>query len=149
MSTNYDAYPRTISSDPGSAAVAPGGISSVAASGGPFVPQQWSFYVKAGAGGSADDVTLYASALPCKCYILRVEFVAHATVSAGTITLRTATAGGGSALSAAVVAATAGAQTFSATALPTSALAADSSIYARRSDSAITGVLTITYIPTV
>jgi hypothetical protein len=147
--SNYDSYPRTVGTDQGSGALASGGVSSVAASGGPFVPQQWSFFILAGAGGSADDVTLFAAALPVKCYVLRVEFFATATVGSGTVTLRTAAAAGGSALSAAVVAATAGAQTFSATALPTAALAAASSIYARRSDSAVAGVLTITYVPTV
>ncbi len=147
---NYDKYGRTVSTDKGSASAQPDGISSVSASGGPYVPQRWVFQLAAGAGGSADDVTLFSSALPFKCQLLDAYVKSDTTVSMGTVTLRSASGGGGTALSSAITAAAAGIVSRSAgVAGIATALASGSSLYARRSDSAIAGQLVIEYIPTV
>lgn len=148
MST-FDVYPRAQGTDPGSVSSgAVQGISSTSASGGPFMPQAMSFYIKAGAGGSADDVSLFVSALPAKCFILDVVFLPITGVAMSTVTLRDATAGGGNAYSSALASATAGTLARTTTTLGTAAAAA-SSLYLRRSDSGAAGVLTIEYIPTV
>lgn len=146
---NFDQYGRSASTSIGGPTAVPNGFTSSSASNGPALPQKWAFYIKAGAGGSADDVTLFSSALPVKAYIVSVSFTAQATVSMGTITLRDAAGGGGNALSAAVTAASSGAVASSATAIPATAAAAGSSVFARRSDSGIAGVLVIEYVPTV
>lgn len=144
----FDVYPRAKGTDAGSVAVPNQGISSTSASGGPFVPMMMSFYIKAGAGGSADDVTLLSSALPDKMFILDVAFLPSASVATHTVTLRDTAAGGGTAYSSALSGAAAGTLGRTTTTQGTAAAAA-SSLFARRSDSAVAGVLTITYIPTV
>lgn len=145
---SFDVYPRAKGTDAGSAAVANQGISSTGASGGPFAPAQMSFFIKAGAGGSADDVTLMSAALPDKMFVLDVVFLPTASVATHTVTLRDTAAGGGTAYSSALSGATAGTLARTTTTQGTAAAAA-SSLFARRSDSAVAGVLTISYIPTV
>jgi hypothetical protein len=145
---SYDVFPRTVGTDPGSASPGAQGVSSTSASGGPFIPQEECFYIAAGAGGAADDVTLYSSALPSKRFVLDVAFLPITGVASSTVTLRDATAGGGNALSSALASVTAGtlARTTSTKA---TAQAAASSMYVRRSDSGVAGILSIFWIPTV
>lgn len=144
----YDVYERAQGTDPGSVSPGNQSISSTSASGGPFVPQSMSFFLAAGAGGSADDVTLFSSSLPQKAFILNVSLMPTVGVSMATVTLRDAAAGGGNAYSSALAAGTAGTLAATTTTRATAAAAA-SSLFARRSDSGVAGVLTITYIPTV
>lgn len=146
----YDVYPRVQGTDKGSASVLNQGISSTSASGGPYAPARKAFYVAAGAGGSADDVTIYNSALEHKQFLVKVEFLTITGVAMSTVTLRTAAAAGGSALSSALTSATAGNLSTStgATACAT-ALAADTSMHLRRSDSGVAGILYLDFVPTV
>lgn len=148
MATSYDNYGRVVGTDPGSAAVYPGGVSSTSASGGSFVPQQVTFFMAAGAGGSADDVTLQSSNLPAKCYILDAVLMPTVGVSMATVTLRSAAAGGGTAYTSALAAGTAGTLSRTSTTVAT-AVAASTSLFARRSDSGVAGLVTVTFIPTV
>lgn len=144
---SYDAIQRTVSSDPGSVTAAPNGISSTAAAGGPFQPQKLAFWLPAGAGGSADDAVTYT--IPSKMLLLQADFLITTGVSMKTLTLRTAAAGGGSALSSAMACDTTGnlVSSTGATAAGT-ALAAGTLIVARRSDSGVAGCLVLTIIPT-
>lgn len=145
---NYDKYGRTVSTDPGSASAFPDGISSSSASGGPYVPQKWVFNLVAGSAG-ADDVTLVSS-MPSKCYILKVDVMPTATVSMGTVTIRTASGGGGTALSSAVACAAAGTLGSSTGVAGNGAtVAAGTALYARRSDGTVAGIVEITWVPTV
>jgi hypothetical protein len=145
---NYDIFPRTVGTDPGAASPGSQGISSTSASGGPFLVQEECFYVAAGAGGSADDVTFYSSALPSKRLILDVSFLPITGVASSTVTLRDAAAGAGNALSSALASVTAGTLARSTTTKGT-AQAAASSMFLRRSDSGVAGVVSILWVPTV
>jgi len=145
--SNFDVYDRSQGQDAGSPAL-PGSITSTSASGGAFVPCSMSFYIKAGAGGSADDVTLFSSALPAKMFVLDIGFACITAVSMSTVTLRDTSGGGGNALSTAMSSGTAG-NVVRTTVIPSSAAAAASSMFLRRSDNGAAGILTITYIPTV
>lgn len=94
----------------------------------------------AGGGGSADDVTVYSSNAPFAFRILKTHVYIATAVGAASIQARTATAGGGSALSSLFDAATATeapAITTSITATVT--VAANGSLFLRRSDSGIAG----------
>ena len=145
---NLDFYQRAVSTDQGSATVG-AGISSTSVSGGPFAGvQRLVFYIFAGAGGAADDVTLLTTALPAKSFILNVQFMTIGLVAASTVTLRDAAAGAGNAYSTALSSATAG---LVAVATTTRAVAAavNTSLFLRRSDSAISGVLLVDLIQTV
>lgn len=93
----------------------------------------------AGAGGSADDVTIFNANAPYAFQI--VDSFAYVTTNVGgsTLTLRSATAGGGSAKSDAFDSATTGIKRNAAlTALPSSTAAAGTLVI-RRSDSGVAG----------
>jgi hypothetical protein len=94
--------------------------------------------------GQADDVTLYAAAAPFKFRILDVVAKVSAAVALSTLTLRTATGGGGSALSSDLSSATTGTKRDDATASAT--VAAAGSVYLRRSDRAVAGEVIITCV---
>lgn len=103
--------------------------------------------VPAGAGGAADDITVFNAAVPYGMRLLDTVFVCLTAVGGSTVTLRTAAAGAGSALSDALSTATTGyKRDTTLTAAPT--VAAASSIFLRRSDSAIAGQLILTFMRT-
>src|SRR5690606_29894894 len=76
----------------------------------------------AGTPGTADDVTIFPGALPVAFRILDVQVITSTPIATSTITLRTATGGGGSALSSAIPSAAAGTQRNNDTATRTCAL---------------------------
>lgn len=100
----------------------------------------------AGAGGSADDITLVSAATPFAMRVLEVITVTTTGVMAATCTLRTATGGAGTALSSAMAAASAGRT--SSTLSTTTEVAAGSSLVLRRSDSGIAGEVIIRVLRT-
>ncbi len=96
----------------------------------------------AGAGGSADDVTIWAAgAVPAKMRVLDVTLLVATNVTSATCTLRTATAGGGSALSTALSANATGTARNAATA--SAVVATTDAMVIRRSDSGIAGEMLI------
>lgn len=106
----------------------------------------WVIYVPfaAGAGGAADDVTIYNANAPGGFRILRTDFIIATAVALATVQLRSAAAGGGAALSAtytAAVATEAPALTVSRAATTTVATAG--SVFLRRSDSGLAGEVMI------
>lgn len=93
----------------------------------------------AGAAGSADDVTVLAAA-PFAMRVLSARVVVSTVIAAATCQLRTATAGGGSALSGLVLCTLAGPiDELDATFTATASVAAGAPIYMRRSDRGVAG----------
>jgi hypothetical protein len=147
--SNYDKYKLGITTDPGSIVPnAIGGVSNSSVSGGPFQDESQTFWIVAGAGGSADDVTLNSAALPYKAFITQVRFIPLTGVASSNVTLRSAAAGAGTAYSSALASVTAG-TVAATTTVATAAAAAGSSLYLRRSDSGIAGILQVSFLPTV
>lgn len=104
--------------------------------------------VAAGAGGSADDVTIFNAACPFKIRVLDSRFICTAGAAGGrTVTIRSASAGGGSALSDAFSCAATNTMARNA-GVPTSTVSKAGSMFLRRSDSAIAGELQIDFIRT-
>jgi hypothetical protein len=101
----------------------------------------------AGTTGSADDVAV-ALAVPFGFRIVDVKLVVLTVKAAATVTLRTATAGGGSALSEALSVATAGYVRLGTASTATTTVAAGGNVYLRRSDRACAGELLIELIKT-
>ncbi len=95
----------------------------------------------AGGGGAPDDVTLVSAALPFPVRITGVAQMTSTGVVGQTVQLRTAAGGGGSALSSALAAAAAG-TTYNSDSV-TRTLAANASVFLRRSDSGIAGTILI------
>lgn len=93
-------------------------------------------------GGGADDVTLYNATFPFAARIVDVIMdVATAGAGGSTVTLRTAAAGAGSALSSALSSAAQGTVRNTVNTMPT--VAAGDSIFARRTDSTMVGTIAI------
>lgn len=88
--------------------------------------------------GTADDVTVLNAIAPWAARIVDCWAVVTTAVGASTLTLRTAAAGGGSALSSALDSGTTGVKRNNATAA-TGTIAANGSLYLRRSDRAVAG----------
>lgn len=136
----YDIYPRAQSTDQGSSTL---GIPSAGGLGAPF---QVVVPFTAATTGSADDVTVYAATVPFKAVLTEVVVYTSTAVMSSTMTLYSATGGGGTALSSAISTGSTGvARTAITTGAPT--VAAGSSIYARRSDRAAAGTLVLTLVP--
>lgn len=114
-----------------------GALATVSAAGeGPLIVIRKAF--TAAGPGAADDVTVYASAVPYAMRFVDVWCDVATAISAKTAQLRTATAGGGSALSDAFDCATTGVKRNTAV-TASSTVAAGSSIYLRRSDNGLAG----------
>lgn len=124
----------------GVAQIAVGSPSTAVEKGIPFVIRKT---FAAGTPGAADDVTLYAASNPQKFRLLDAVAVITSTVTDGTVTLRTAAAGAGTALSNAIAAATASTARLAAT-TATTTVAVSGSLYLRRSDAAIAGEIILT-----
>ena len=116
--------------------------------GGQFVEQVISYHaVTAGAGGAADDVTIYNANLPFRMRIVDAYFLTTAGEAGGrTVTLRSAAVGAGTAYTSAITCTATGKAFDNITTAPAVA-AQNSSLFLRRSDSAIAGVLVIYGMP--
>ena len=99
--------------------------------------------IPAGAGGSADDVTVFAANAPYAFDILDVAMMVSTAVGASTCQLRDTAGGGGAALSDALATATTGTKR-NAAATGAVAVAKGGSVYLRRSDSGVALDLLIT-----
>lgn len=97
----------------------------------------------AGAGGSADDVTIYAAAVPFACRLVGVSLFVSTAVALATVQLRDATGSGGNALFGALVASAAGMVQLLSSEQATATLAANASLVVRRSDSGVAGEIVI------
>lgn len=94
-----------------------------------------------GAAGAGDDVTLISS-LPFKAVITEVTLYVTTAVAASTLTVRTAAAGAGTALTSALsVAAAVPVRTAITTGAPT--VASGTALYANRSDRSMVGMIAI------
>jgi hypothetical protein len=100
----------------------------------------------AGAGGSADDVSIFTSNAPFNFRILEVIVYTTTAVASSTVTLRSATGGLGSALSSAISTTVAGQTSNNNTA--TTTVASASSLIVRRSDSGVAGEVVIFAVKT-
>lgn len=121
------------------ALVAPNHLALLAASVGAIFAVHATF--AAGAGGSADDVTIFSTNAPVGFLSLHIIARISTAVLGSTVTVRDAAAGGGNALSTAMSSAATGVvQTNSS--LPHS-IAANGSLFVRRSDSGVAGAVTI------
>lgn len=121
-------------------------LALVAASAIPGLPGTLWKAIPAGAGGSADDVTIYAlNTFPWKVRILRAYFKVGANVVGATVQLRTQAAGAGTLLAQFDCAAVGHKedQTVNATAVVTPGSTVG--LFARRSDSGIGGELVVEY----
>jgi hypothetical protein len=100
----------------------------------------------AGAGGAADDVSIFTSNAPFNFRITEVIVYTTTAVSLSTVTLRSATGGLGSALSSAISTTTTGQTSNNNTA--TTTVASASSLIIRRSDSGVAGEVVIFAVKT-
>ena len=91
----------------------------------------------AGAGGSADDVTVFNASAPFAFRILEAWQVTATAVALATVQARSASGGAGSALTTAMLASVTGKTSDNSTA--TTTVAASGSVFLRRSDSGVAG----------
>jgi len=98
--------------------------------------------VPAGAGGAPDDVAVYNANAPYAFDIVDVTFLCSTLVAGSTVTLRSASGGGGTAQSDALNTAATGIKR-NATATAPVAVAKGGSVFLRRSDSGVAGTLLI------
>lgn len=106
------------------------------------------FSIAAGAGGAADDVTLFSSAIPHNLRWIEWRPIITTAVALATVEVRSASGGGGSALSSVFVAATAGEAAISASWTATATSASGTSAFLRRSDSGVALDLVGYYVKT-
>jgi hypothetical protein len=100
----------------------------------------------AGTPGSADDVTIYSSNAPFAFRILDVTWLDSTAIALATVQLRDTSGGGGSALSSALTAAVTGTARNNDT--QTRTVAANGSVFLRRSDQGVAGDLVILAVRT-
>lgn len=94
----------------------------------------------AAAAGTADDVTVYNANSPFAFRILKAFFVTSTAIGGSTVQVRSASGGGGSALSDVFSSATTGENTSTAgTITATATVAANGSVFVRRSDRGVAG----------
>lgn len=111
-------------------------VAATTAQGGLFVIRK---IFTAGAGGSADDVTVYAvNALPEKFRVVDCHAFVSTAVSGSSLTVRTAASGGGTLL-ATVAAAATGRGTMTGTATAVATPGSSAGLFVHRSDSGIAG----------
>ena len=101
----------------------------------------------AGGGGSPDDVTIYNANAPLGFRILDAFVFVSTAVAASSVTLRTASGGGGSAVSDSFSSAATGSVRLSTTS-STNTIAQDGSLFLRRSDSGVAGEVILLVAPT-
>lgn len=95
----------------------------------------------AGVGGGADDVVIYSANSP-RIRVIDAFFICSTSIGGGTVTLRTATGGGGTAISDALSAAAPGVAR-NASVSATTSLAAASTLVIRRNHNTIAGEMVI------
>jgi hypothetical protein len=91
------------------------------------------------ATGAADDVTIYSANAPFAFRILNVTFLVSAAIAASTLVLRDTSGGGGAALSSTFDSAATGIAPVTAAWTASSTVAANGSLFVRRSDRAVAG----------
>jgi hypothetical protein len=96
----------------------------------------------AGAGGSADDVTIFSANAPFGFRIVDTRFYISTGVALATIQLRDATAGAGNALSDAIAAAATG-SLLNTLRSSTSSISTGGTLVLRRSDNGVAGEVVI------
>lgn len=143
MATTYDVYSRGQSADQGGSSI---GIPTTGGLGPVFqiaIP-----CAAGGATGAADDVTV-TSALPFKAVLTDVKFYTSTATAMSTVTLRTATAGAGTALTSDISSGSTGAAStaFTGGTFATLTVAKDTALYLRRSDRAVVGTLVVSLVP--
>lgn len=106
------------------------------------------FSIPAGAGGSADDVTLFSSDIPHDLRWIEWRVIITTTVALATVEVRSASGGGGTSLSSVFVAAIAGEAALSASWTATATSASGTSAFLRRSDSGVALDLVGYYVKT-
>ncbi|HJU22758.1 MAG TPA: hypothetical protein VJ891_09625 [Casimicrobiaceae bacterium] len=144
---SYDSTPKVVTSDQGGGSgFFPG---EMPAAGGVPVPCGviW-MSIAAGAGGAADDVTVYNASCPTKYRIVDCFFICTTNVATKNVTVRDASGGGGNALSSALSCNATGTARNNLTS-GTKTVAQNGSIYLRRDDSGIAGELCILVLPTL
>lgn len=99
----------------------------------------------AGTPGSADDVTIYSSNAPFAFRIIDVTWLDSTAIALSSVQLFSATGGGGTALSSVLTAAITGTARNNDTATHT--VAANSSVFLRRSDQGVAGEIIILCVP--
>lgn len=100
----------------------------------------------AGAGGAADDVTIYSSNAPFAFRILDVTLLISTAIALSSVQLRSASGGGGAALSSSLTSVVTGTTRNNDSSTPT--VAASGSVFLRRSDSGIAGEVIILCVKT-
>ena len=100
----------------------------------------------AGTPGSADDVTIYSGDAPFAFRILDVTLLTSTLIALSTAQLRDTAGGGGAALSSAMTTAVVGTARNNDTATPT--VAANGSVFLRRSDQGVAGEVIILAVKT-
>ena len=98
-----------------------------------------------GTSGTADDVTVYSAAAPRDFRIIDCWLIVSTAVVGSTVQLRTASAGGGSALSSALSSGATGTARNNDTA--TRSVSAGGSVFVRRSDRSVTGSIYLLVVP--
>jgi len=144
---SFDAIPKIITTDPGGGS---GGWPGEMPAAGLVPAFGWWVYVPvaAGAGGSADDVTVFNATVPTKVRVADCFLITTTNVASATVTVRDASGGGGNALSSALSANATGTARNNLTAA-TKTVAQSGSMYLRRSDSGVAGEIWILLIPTL
>jgi hypothetical protein len=143
----FDAVAKIVTTDAGGGS---GGFPGEMPAAGLVPAFGWWVYVPvaAGAGGAADDVTVFNAAVPTKVRVADCFFITTTNVATKNVTLRDAAAGGGNALSSALSANATGTARNALT-VATKTVAASGSMYIRRDDSGIAGEMWILLVPTL
>ena len=125
--------------------LAPGASATGSGTGNPGLVSSFQFSIPAGGGGAVDDVTLFPANLPADVEVIGANFLTIGNVAGSTVQVRTAAGGGGNAVSGPISTAAAGRLWESAGGGVASAglFASGSSMFLRRSDSAVWGVLSL------
>lgn len=125
--------------------LSPGASSTGSAAGNPGLVSSFQFIVPAGGGGAADDVMLFNANLPADVEVIGANFLTVGAVALSSVQVRGAAGGAGTPITGPISTAAAGRLWESAGGGLTSAgpFADGSSWFLRRSDSAVSGVLTI------
>lgn len=125
--------------------LSPGASSTGSGPGNPGLVGSFLFTVPAGGGGAADDVTLFNANLPADVEVIGANFLTVGAVALSSVQVRNAAGGGGTAITGPIATDAVGRLWESAGGGLTSAgpFTNGTSWFLRRSDSAVSGVLSI------
>lgn len=105
-------------------------------------------FAAGGAPATPDDVTVFSASAPFAFRIVDVRLIVSTAIALSTAQLRSASGGGGAALSSSFVTAVAGEAALSASWTATTTVALNGSVFLRRSDQTIAGEVLIYAVPT-